>query len=53
MAADGGGSPHELVVQSWIMYAIGITLYLLRLYARYDRLGLKWQAEDYIMMLAI
>lgn len=33
MAADGGGSPHDLVVQSWIMYTIGIILYLLRLYA--------------------
>jgi hypothetical protein len=70
MAADGGGSPHDLVVQSWIMYTIGIILYLLRLYAsgpaffigsrltadryaRYDRLGLKWQAEDYIMTLSI
>ncbi|EEA19249.1 hypothetical protein TMatcc_010193 [Talaromyces marneffei ATCC 18224] len=53
MAVDGGGSPHDLVVQSWIMYAIGIALYLLRLYARYDRLGLKWQAEDFIMTLSI
>jgi hypothetical protein len=33
MAADGGGSPHDLVVQSWIMYTIGIILYLIRLYA--------------------
>lgn len=33
MAKDGGGSPHDLVVQSWIMYAIGMALYLLRLYA--------------------
>ncbi|EED12132.1 conserved hypothetical protein [Talaromyces stipitatus ATCC 10500] len=53
MAVDGGGSPHDLVVQSWIMYSIGILLYLLRLYARYDRLGLKWQAEDVLMVLAI
>lgn len=37
MAADGGGTSHDLVVQSWIMYAIGILLYLLRLYASTPR----------------
>lgn len=53
MAADGGGTPHDLVVQSSIMYTIGIALYLLRLCARYDRLGLKWQVEDYTMALSM
>ncbi|KAF8858590.1 hypothetical protein BDZ45DRAFT_704668 [Acephala macrosclerotiorum] len=52
MANDGGGSPQDLVVQTWIMYSIAITLYLMRLYARYIRLGFKWQIEDYLMVLA-
>jgi hypothetical protein len=33
MANDGGGTPQQLVVQSWIMYSIGIVIYLLRMYA--------------------
>lgn len=33
MAKDGGGTPQELVLQSWIMYAVGIALYLFRVYA--------------------
>ena len=31
MAHDGGGSPHDLVVQTWIMYSIAMVLFLLRL----------------------
>ena len=30
MAHDGGGTPHDLAVQTWIMYAIGILLFLAR-----------------------
>lgn len=33
MAADGGGTPQQLKQQSWIMYSIGIFLYLIRVYA--------------------
>ncbi|OKL58271.1 hypothetical protein UA08_06854 [Talaromyces atroroseus] len=50
MANDGGGTPQQLVVQSWIMYSIGVIIYLLRLY---ERMGFKWQAEDFLMVLAI
>lgn len=34
MANDGGGSPHDLVVQTWIMYSIAILLFLVRLYVQ-------------------
>ncbi|KAH8810753.1 hypothetical protein F5884DRAFT_897308 [Xylogone sp. PMI_703] len=53
MAHDGGGSPHDLVAQTWTMYSLAILLYLIRVYARYTRQGLKWHAEDYLMFLAI
>ncbi|KAN0090605.1 hypothetical protein V8E51_019184 [Hyaloscypha variabilis] len=53
MANDGGGSPQDLVVQTWIMYSIAMVLFLLRMYARYTRLGLKYQAEDYLMVFAV
>ncbi|KFY79737.1 hypothetical protein V499_01306 [Pseudogymnoascus sp. VKM F-103] len=53
MAADGGGSPHDLVVQSWIMYSIGIALFAMRLFVRIKRFGLKLQIEDYLMVLAV
>ena len=32
MSTDGGGSPHDLVVQTWIMYSIAILLFMVRLY---------------------
>jgi hypothetical protein len=32
MAADGGGSLHDLMVQTWVMYGIGVALYFLRMY---------------------
>ncbi|CRG83345.1 hypothetical protein PISL3812_00696 [Talaromyces islandicus] len=38
MAADGGGSLHDLVVQSWVIYA------------RFQRMGWLWQAEDFVML---
>jgi hypothetical protein len=31
MANDGGGSPQDLVVQTWIMYSIAMVLFLLRM----------------------
>lgn len=33
MAADGGGSLHDLMVQSWVMYGVAVALYFLRMYA--------------------
>ncbi|KAE9365738.1 hypothetical protein N431DRAFT_385617 [Stipitochalara longipes BDJ] len=53
MAHDGGGSPQDLVVQTWTMYSIAMVLFLLRIYARYTRLGLKFQIEDYLMVFAV
>lgn len=53
MPWDGGGSPHDLVVQTWIMYTITIILYLLRVFARYKRIGFKWTWEDAFMALAV
>jgi hypothetical protein len=53
MANDGGGSPQDLVVQTWIMYSIAILLYLMRVYSRYVRLGLKWQLDDFLMLFAL
>ncbi|GKZ17245.1 hypothetical protein AbraCBS73388_007297 [Aspergillus brasiliensis] len=53
MANDGGGSPHDLVVQTWIMYSIAILLFLVRLFARYKRLGFRLQVEDYLMVVAV
>ncbi|OJZ88988.1 UbiD family decarboxylase [Aspergillus piperis CBS 112811] len=53
MANDGGGSPHDLVVQTWIMYSIAILLFLVRLFARYKRLGFRFQVEDYLMVVAV
>ncbi|KUJ07447.1 uncharacterized protein LY89DRAFT_601132 [Mollisia scopiformis] len=50
---DGGGSPQDLIAQTWIMYSIAIALFLTRIYARYVRLGFKWQIEDYLMVLAV
>jgi hypothetical protein len=32
MAHDGGGSPQDLVVQTWTMYSIAMVLFLLRMY---------------------
>lgn len=32
MPNDGGGTPHDLVVQSWIMYGIGILFFIVRLF---------------------
>ncbi|KAH8690293.1 hypothetical protein BGW36DRAFT_401654 [Talaromyces proteolyticus] len=53
MAGDGGGGVRDLVVQTWVMYSIGIALYLLRVYARFQRLGWKWQAEDIVMLTGV
>ncbi|KAE8392918.1 hypothetical protein BDV23DRAFT_192255 [Aspergillus alliaceus] len=53
MGDGSGGSPHDLVVQTGIMYSIAMVLFLLRVYARFKRLGFKWQAEDYSMIVAV
>ncbi|KAF4628007.1 hypothetical protein G7Y89_g10145 [Cudoniella acicularis] len=44
---------HALAVQSWSLYSVGMSLILLRMYARISRLGFKGlQLDDYLMMLA-
>ncbi|OJJ43916.1 hypothetical protein ASPZODRAFT_72646 [Penicilliopsis zonata CBS 506.65] len=53
MANDGGGSPHDLVVQTWTMYSIAMVLVLLRTFTRFQRFGLRWQLEDYMMLAAV
>ncbi|PWY92854.1 hypothetical protein BO70DRAFT_20403 [Aspergillus heteromorphus CBS 117.55] len=50
---DGGGSPHDLVVQTWIMYSIAMLLFVIRVFARYKRLGFRFQLEDYLMVVAV
>lgn len=32
MASDGGGSAHDLVVTTWVMYSIAMLLFVVRLY---------------------
>ncbi|KAK3936785.1 hypothetical protein QBC46DRAFT_357189 [Diplogelasinospora grovesii] len=42
-----------LKTQSWALYAVGMFLICLRMYARCHRLGIRsLQADDYLMMLA-
>ncbi|KGO75881.1 hypothetical protein PITC_033270 [Penicillium italicum] len=53
MSSQGGGSTHDLIVESWIMYGVGILFFIVRLYARYKRLKFHFQIEDYLMFLAI
>ncbi|KAJ5887454.1 hypothetical protein N7495_007495 [Penicillium taxi] len=53
MGSQGGGSTHDLIVESWIEYSIGIVLFLVRLYARYKRLKFHYQIEDYLMVIAV
>ncbi|KAJ5420368.1 hypothetical protein N7465_002887 [Penicillium sp. CMV-2018d] len=53
MSNQGGGSVHDLIVESWIMYSVGILFFIVRLYARYKRLKFHLQVEDYLMFLAI
>ncbi|KAJ5975636.1 hypothetical protein N7481_009343 [Penicillium waksmanii] len=53
MSTQGGGSIHDLIVESWVMYSIGIWFFVLRLYARYKRLRFHFQVEDYLMFVAI
>ncbi|CAI7574914.1 unnamed protein product [Penicillium discolor] len=53
MSNQGGGSVHDLIVESWIMYGVGILFFIVRLYARYKRLKFHLQVEDYLMFLAI
>ncbi|RAL05159.1 uncharacterized protein BO80DRAFT_178392 [Aspergillus ibericus CBS 121593] len=53
MSTDGGGSPHDLFVQTWIMYSIAMLLFLVRVFARYKRLGFRLQIEDYLMVVAV
>ncbi|KAJ5518808.1 hypothetical protein N7453_001230 [Penicillium expansum] len=53
MSSQGGGSTHDLIVESWIMYGVGILFFIVRLYARYKRLKFHFQVEDYLMFLAI
>ncbi|EKV11922.1 UbiD family decarboxylase [Penicillium digitatum] len=53
MSSQGGGSTHDLIVESWIMYGVGILFFILRLYARYKRMKFHFQVEDYMMFLAI
>ncbi|PYH93415.1 hypothetical protein BO71DRAFT_420082 [Aspergillus ellipticus CBS 707.79] len=53
MAKDGGGSPHDLVVQTWIMYSIAMLLFVIRVFARYKRMGFRFQIEDYLMVVAV
>ncbi|KAH7397543.1 hypothetical protein BKA64DRAFT_708232 [Cadophora sp. MPI-SDFR-AT-0126] len=44
---------HELAVQSWSLYGVGMLLILMRTYARIHRLGIKGlQPDDYLMLLA-
>ncbi|KAJ6102925.1 hypothetical protein N7486_005352 [Penicillium sp. IBT 16267x] len=53
MSGQGGGTPQDLVVQSWIMYSIGILVFLVRIYAQYKRVGFHFQIEDYLMVVAV
>ncbi|KAJ5701998.1 hypothetical protein N7488_009546 [Penicillium malachiteum] len=53
MTNQGGGSPHDLVVESWIEYSIGLLFFFVRLYARYKRMKFHLQIEDYLMFMAI
>ncbi|PVH79674.1 hypothetical protein DL98DRAFT_560658 [Cadophora sp. DSE1049] len=44
---------HQLAVQSWSLYGVGMLLILMRTYARIHRLGIRGlQPDDYLMLLA-
>ncbi|RAL12189.1 UbiD family decarboxylase [Aspergillus homomorphus CBS 101889] len=51
MASDGGGSPHDLVVTTWIMYSVAMLLFFVRLYGRWLRMRWVFQLEDYLMVV--
>ncbi|CAI7570127.1 unnamed protein product [Penicillium glandicola] len=53
MSSQGGGSVRALIIESWIMYGVGILFFILRIYSRYKRLKFHAQVEDYLMFLAI
>ncbi|KAK0107942.1 hypothetical protein ONS96_003727 [Cadophora gregata f. sp. sojae] len=44
---------HELAVQTWSLYGVGMVLILMRTYARIHRLGVRGlQPDDYLMLVA-
>ncbi|PYH47821.1 uncharacterized protein BP01DRAFT_198501 [Aspergillus saccharolyticus JOP 1030-1] len=53
MATDGGGSSHDLVVSTWIMYSIAMLLFFVRIYGRWLRMRWVFQVEDYLMLAAV
>ncbi|RAH65155.1 uncharacterized protein BO66DRAFT_215913 [Aspergillus aculeatinus CBS 121060] len=53
MASDGGGSAHDLVVTTWVMYSIAMLLFVVRLYGRWLRMRWVFQVEDYLMFAAV
>lgn len=52
MSSQGGGSTHDLIVESWIMYGVGILFFIVRLLVySSDSVAIEFVADWIAVML--